>query len=207
MGITQPFIYFSTSLLHKAFTIQPDNQSQLIAGCLAGNRATQAELYHLFAPKMMIVCMRYSQNVQEAEEILHDGFIRVFKFLGQFSQKGCFEGWIRKIMVNCALQKIRSQMNVKPVIPFNAEAYELADKDDVIGQISGKEMLKLVQALSPAYRIVFNLYHFEGLKHREIAVLLKIEVGTSKSNLAQAKRILQNAVMQNLKTANRISYG
>lgn len=151
--------------------------------------------------------MRYSKNLEEAEEILQDGFMRVFKFIGQFKQEGSFEGWIRKIMVNCALHKVRSQMNLKPVVSFNLEAYEHADADDVIGQISGKEMLKLVQALSPAYRMVFNLYHFEGLKHREIAVLLNIEEGTSKSNLAQAKRILQNAITQNFKTANQISHG
>lgn len=151
--------------------------------------------------------MRYSKNLEEAEEILQDGFMRVFKFIGQFKHEGCFEGWIRKIMVNCALQKVRSQMNLKPVVSFNADAYVHADTNDVVGQISGKEMLKLVQALSPAYRMVFNLYHFEGMKHREIAALLNIEEGTSKSNLAQAKRILKNAVTQNSKIANQINHG
>ena len=145
----------------------------------------------------MIVCLRYSKNLEEAEEILQDGFIRVFKFISQFKSEGSFEGWLRKIMVNCALQKLRNQINLRPLISLNAEMHDEAYEDAIIETISGKEMMQLVQALSPAYRLVFNLYHFEGYKHREIAELMSIEEGTSKSNLAQAKRILQNAVKKN----------
>jgi RNA polymerase sigma factor (sigma-70 family) len=149
----------------------------------------------------MIVCMRYAKNLEEAEEILQDGFMRVFTFIGQFKQEGSFEGWIRKIMVNCALQKLRNHINLKPVFSLDADLHTHPYSNDIVESISGKEMLKLVQALSPAYRMVFNLYYFEGMKHREIAELLHIEEGTSKSNLAQAKRILQNAVTQHLKIA------
>jgi len=148
----------------------------------------------------MIVCMRYSKNLEEAEEILQDGFIRVFKFIAQFKHEGSFEGWMRKIMVNCALQKMRNRVNLRPVIYLDTEG-NYNNAVDIIDGISGKEMLKLVQNLSPAYRMVFNLFHFEGLKHREIAALLNIQEGTSKSNLAQAKRILKNAVLQNIKIA------
>lgn len=149
---------------------------------------------------MMIVCLRYSKNLEEAEEILQDGFILVFKCIDQFKFSGSFEGWVRKIMVNCALQKLRSQVNLRPVVSLNIDVHDKSFGDELIEHICGKEMIQMVQALSPAYRLVFNLYHFEGYKHREIAELLGIEEGTSKSNLAQAKKNLQAAVKKN--TAN-----
>lgn len=168
-----------------------DSINDMIAGCMEGNRGCQADLYERYAPKMMIVCLRYSKNLEEAEEILQDGFIRIFKFIGQFKNEGSFEGWIRKIIVNCALQRLRSQVNLRPVLSLNAEAHEVYYEENIIENINGKEMIQMVQTLSPAYRMVFNLFYFEGYKHREIAALLGIEEGTSKSNLAQAKRILQ----------------
>ena len=179
----------------------------IITGCIAGNRNCQSDLYKLFSPKMMIVCLRYSKNLEEAEEILQDGFIRVFKFIGQFKNEGSFEGWVRKIMVNCALQKLRSQVNLRPVISLNAESHDETFQNTIVENMNGKEMMQMVQELSPAYRMVFNLYHFEGYKHREIAELLGVEEGTSKSNLAQAKRILQNAVNKNLSTEKRALNG
>jgi RNA polymerase sigma factor (sigma-70 family) len=155
----------------------------------------------------MILCLRYSKNTTEAEEILQDGFIRVFRFIGQFKGEGSFEGWLRKIMVNCALQKLRSQLNLRPLVPFSTTYHEEPYEDDIVENISGKEMLQMVQALPPAYRMVFNLYHFEGYKHREIAAMLGIEEGTSKSNLAQAKRILQKAVKKNIHVESKAING
>lgn len=184
-----------------------DNIKNILAGCIAGNRGCQSNLYNVFSPKMMIVCLRYSKNLEEAEEILQDGFIRVFKFIDQFKNEGSFEGWIRKIMVNCALQKLRSQINLRPVVSLEVDKHDDISEDIIIESISSKEMLNLVQTLSPAYRMVFNLYYFEGYKHREIAKLLGIEEGTSKSNLAQAKRILQNAVKKNLSIEKKILNG
>lgn len=194
-------------MVNNTAIILSDKETRLIAGCVACNRTFQSELYTIYAPKMMIVCMRYSKNLEEAEEILQDGFMRVFKFIKQFKQEGSLEGWIRKIMVNCALQKLRSQVNLRPVISLDAESNNYSSNIDIAGDLRGKELLKLIQNLSPAYRMVFNLYHFEGLKHREIAALLKIEEGTSKSNLAQAKKNLQNAVIQNLKIAKQTHNG
>jgi RNA polymerase sigma factor (sigma-70 family) len=184
-----------------------DNLKDIIAGCITGNRNCQSDLYALFSPKMMVVCLRYSKNLEEAEEILQDGFIRVFKFIGQFKNEGSFEGWIRKIMVNCALQKLRSQANLRPVVSLQPEMDEEHYEDNIIENINGKEMMEMVQALSPAYRMVFNLYYFEGYKHREIAEKLGIEEGTSKSNLAQAKKNLQTAVKKNLTVEKKILNG
>ena len=110
-------------------------------------------------------------------------------------------------MVNCALQKLRSQVNLRPVVSLNAAEHEESSEENITATISGKEMLQMVQALSPAYRMVFNLYYFEGYKHREIAMMLGIEEGTSKSNLSQAKRVLQNAVKKNLTIEKKILNG
>jgi RNA polymerase sigma-70 factor (ECF subfamily) len=184
-----------------------DHLKNIIAGCTAGNRTCQSDLYKLLSPKMFIVCLRYSKNTEEAEEILQDGFIRVFKCIGQYKFAGSFEGWVRKIVVNCALQKLRSQVNLRPVVSFNINVHDKSYADDTIENISGKEMIEMVQALSPAYRLVFNLYHFEGYKHREIAELLGIEEGTSKSNLAQAKKNLQAAVKKNAANEKMILNG
>jgi RNA polymerase sigma factor (sigma-70 family) len=184
-----------------------DSLKNIISGCIAGNRTCQSDLYKLFSPQMMIVCLRYSKNLEEAEEVLQDGFTRVFKFIGQFRNEGSLEGWIRKIMVNCALQKIRSQASLRSVIPLNTALHDEQYEDSIIENMSGKEMLTLVQALSPAYRMVFNLYYFEGYKHREIAAMLGIEEGTSKSNLAQAKRILQTAVKKKSVSEQKVLNG
>ena len=186
---------------YKTYDIPPDNNSLLIEGCIAGDRSSQFLLYNLYSPKMMIVCLRYAKNREEAEEILQNGFIQVFKFIGQFKHEGSFEGWIRKIMVNCALQKLKNNLHLKPVVSLDTRDYDLYYGNNILEHINGKELLKLVQTLTPAYRTVFNLYVFEGMKHREIAELLQISEGTSKSNLSDARNILQKKVAISLKVA------
>jgi RNA polymerase sigma factor (sigma-70 family) len=185
----------------KPFSISSRKELQLIAGCVAGDRNSQSMLYDLYAPKMMIVCLRYSKNKEEAEEILQNGFLRVFKFISQYKREGSLDGWIRKIMINSALQKLRNNVHLKPVISIDTRTYDLSYAHDIIEQIDGKVLLQLVQSLSPSYRTVFNLYVFEGMKHREIAELLNISEGTSKSNLFDARTILQKKITTNLKVA------
>ncbi len=167
----------------------------LISECLAGHINAQSALYAMYAPKMMVVCMRYSKNVQEAEEILHDGFLNVFRYLHTLKEKNAFEGWIRQIMVNCALQKIKRANKIEKTIALENIENVLEDDTDIVSHLSGKEMLRLIQKLTPAYSLVFNLYYFEGYKHKEIATLLDINEGTSKSNLFQAKRQLKEMIV------------
>ena len=176
---------------------------QLIAGCLEGNRQSQNRLYNLFVPKMFAVCLRYSKDREEAEEILQEGFIKVFEFIHQYKFSGPFEGWMRKIMVNCALQKYRSKRQLHAVINIDVTAAELPVNEDIISQIGTKELLKMVQQLSPAYRTIFNLYVLEGMKHREIAKQLGISEGTSKSNLSDARSCLQKAVNNSMRFAEQ----
>ena len=181
----------------------PEKFKDLIDGCVAGDRQSQNELYSLLGPKMYAVCLRYAKNRDDAQEILQDGFIRVFGFMHQYKYNGSFEGWVRKIMVNCALQKFRTKAQMHAVVNIDFVDETPFSSSDILAQIGVKELLKLVQQLSPGYRIVFNLYVFEGMKHREIAELLSISEGTSKSNLSDARSFLQKAVQHSLLAAKQ----
>lgn len=171
---------------------------QLIEGCLKGNSQSQTRLYNLLLNKMFVVCLRYCSNREEAEEVLQEGFMKMFDHMHQFKFEGSFEGWVRKIMVNCALQKYRTKRHLRVAMDIDAAEDIGISADDVTSHLGTKELMNLVQQLPPAYRMVFNLYVFEGMKHREIADLLKISEGTSKSNLSDARQILQKAIKANL---------
>jgi RNA polymerase sigma-70 factor (ECF subfamily) len=139
---------------------------------------------------MMGVCLRYSKNRMEAEEILQEGFIKVFTCLHQYKFKGSLEGWIKRTMINCALQKLRTKNSLHPVIDINDLSERYIDMDTITG-LHAKELLALIQNLPTMCKLVFNLYVFEGFLHREIAEMLHISEGTSKSNLHDARMILQ----------------
>jgi RNA polymerase sigma-70 factor (ECF subfamily) len=143
---------------------------------------------------MLVICMRYSRSREEAEEILQEGFYRVFKYIHQFKNQGPFEGWLRKIMINAALQRYRSKAHLHPVIHIDLANKELSDDTDIFSDLHAKELIRLVQSLPTAYRLIFNLFVFEGFKHREIAQMLGISEGTSKSNLSDARAILQKSL-------------
>jgi RNA polymerase sigma factor (sigma-70 family) len=174
---------------------------RLIQGCIAGDRNSQRQLYELYSPKMFTVCLRYSESREEAEEILQEGFLKVFESISKFRFEGSFEGWVRKIMVNSALQKYRRRYRLHAVVDIESTVLEDHYHGDIVSQISMKELLHMVQQLTPAYRTVFNLYVFEGYKHREIAELLGVSEGTSKSNLSDARSVLQRMINNSLKIA------
>jgi RNA polymerase sigma factor (sigma-70 family) len=185
----------------KGHDIIVGDLQNLINGCLARERASQRKIYEIFGPAMMGLCLRYAKNREEAEEILQDGFLQMFKHISQFKNTGSFEGWLRKIMINTALQRYRSQANLFTVIPVTDEhsmPYQEAGPED---KMKEKELIKLIHTLPPAYRMVFNLHVFEGLKHREIAKLLNITEGTSKSNLSDARNFLRKHLTPELKLA------
>ncbi len=142
----------------------------------------------------MGVCIRYAKSREEAEEILLEGFLRVFTYIKKFRGTGSFEGWIRRIMVNCALQRYRNTTNLYAVLPLDAGKPDAITHPDTYSNLGKKELALLVQSLPAGYRIVFNLYVFEGFKHHEIAGALSISEGTSKSNLHDARAILQKAL-------------
>lgn len=169
----------------------------LIKDCAAGKASAQEHLYGLFAPKMFGVCMRYSKDQTEAEDNLQEGFIKVFQKIDSFRHQGSFEGWVRRIMVNVSLEKFRKQHHVYPV--ENMEKFDSAEEEETTGvELSAKDLMKLIQELPPRYRMVFNLYVFESMSHKEIARELSISEGTSKSNLARARMILKDRVKNEL---------
>ena len=196
--ISKVFEKHPTKSLEKSSIVQrpfilTDHQT-LLKSCMAGDRTSQAALYTMYAPKMLGTCLWYAKNKEEAEEILQDGFIRVFRFIHQFSGKGSFEGWIRKIMVNAALQKHRKNNPLMIVSPLERSIIEIPEFPDILEKLASKDLLKMVQNLPPSYRIVFTLHVLEGMKHREIAQLLGISEGTSKSNLFDARNLLKKAL-------------
>ncbi len=184
-------------------SLQEEHLKQIIDGCLKGERQSQNYLYNLFASKMFLVCLRYAKNREEAKEILQEGFIKVFTSIGQYKFLGSFEGWMRKIMVNCALQKYKGKAKLYSVIDIEAAPLGHLSCENVTSRLDTKEILQHIQKLPPAYRMVFNLYVFEGLKHREIAEQLGISEGTSKSNLSDARTILQKAINQSVAAEQR----
>lgn len=194
-----PTIYMPIATIPKNPVYLLEQPVQLIQACINGDRHSQSKLYEHFKTKMFGVCLRYSKNREEAEEIMQEGFVQVFKSLHNFKHAGSFEGWIRKIMVYSAIQHYRAKPKMHPVPDtWDAQAEETGN-DEITARLYKKELLVMVQALPPACRMVFNLYVFEGMKHREIAEQLGISEGTSKSNFFDAKLILQKAVTNSLK--------
>lgn len=173
------------------------SDSDLIDGCLQGDRRMQYELYQRFAPKMYGVCLRYAANAAEAEDILQEGFIKVFGKLDSFRREGSFEGWVRRIFVNTAIEHFRKKSYLQPITDKEEGVYE-AKNLSVLDNLAEKDIIGLVQELSPGYRTVFNLYVVEGYTHREIADQLGISEGTSKSQLSRAKLILQDLVQTHI---------
>ncbi len=163
-------------------------------------------MYRGFAPRMFTVCLRYCKDRHEAEEILQEGFIKIFSSLQQYRHEGSFEGWMRRVMVTTALQRLRSRTPLHAVLPVNNDAHHsLADDEKIESGLNAKELLALVQALPTVYRTVFNLYVFEGYRHKEIAELLNISEGTSKSNLYDARQWLKEKIVagKNLDNAKK----
>lgn len=175
----------------------------LIQSCIQKDRQAQNALYHGFAPVMFTVCLRYAKNRHEAEEILQEGFIKVFTHLHQFRNDGSLEGWIRRIMVTTALQRIRGKSPLHVLLPVEHASDEAADDEQIESNLQAKELIALVQSLPTVYRSVFNLYVFEGYRHREIGELLGISENTSKSNLYDARQLLKEKLASRQPTAKK----
>lgn len=179
-----------------------DDIKYIVQECLAGKRQAQERLYGLYSAKMFGICLRYCKNYDEAKDILQEGFLKVFSKLGQFSFAGSFEGWVRRIIVNTAIEKLRSQSRNVPLENAPDLFTELEEED--LPALSAGEMMEMIQALPAQYKLVFNLYVFEKMQHKEIAEMLGISEGGSKSNLSRARAILQEKVKQKIGDKIRI---
>jgi len=164
---------------------------QLISKCSNNDTKAQSELYNLFSSKLFSICLKYSRNYAEAEDNLHDAFVIIFNKISQFKNKGSFEGWLKRITINTALQCYRNK-GVFDIINENVIEDVVLDVDN--DDISIDFLLKIIQELPDRYRLVFNLYVLDGYSHNEIGSMLKITTGTSKSNLARGRQILKEKI-------------
>ncbi len=171
-----------------------DNHEELIAGCLRKDRRSQQRMYEIFFGKMLAICMRYTKNVDQAQDLVQEGFIKVFDNLGKYKHDGSFEGWVRRIFVNNAIDSFRRKKHDHILPDSDMQLINLADDTDEhaffeeqLQEIRPEDVMAAMQQLTPAYQMVFNLYVMENMSHQDIADKLGINVGTSKSNLSKAR--------------------
>jgi RNA polymerase sigma-70 factor (ECF subfamily) len=164
---------------------------KLIKQCQDKELKAQKALYEIYSSKLFSLCLKYSKNYAEAQDNLQDAFISIYENIHQFKHKGSFEGWMKRIVINTALQRYRNQK----VFSLNYEENLIQPENDYSeNNISLNELLKCIQELPNRYRMVFNLYVLDGYSHKEIAEMMEISVGTSKSNLARGRQILKDKV-------------
>lgn len=164
---------------------------QLIQKCSKNDTKAQAELYQLFSGKLFSVCLKYCKNYAEAEDNLQDAFVTIFNKISQYKHKGSFEGWLKRITINTALQRYRNQGVFEIIDDTNIEDVEVTVEDD---DVTLEYLLQIIQELPDRYRLVFNLYVLDGYSHKNIADMLDITIGASKSNLARARKILKDKI-------------
>lgn len=166
-------------------------EKELIELAIANNRSAQQKLYTQFSPKMLSVCRQYIKDIQQAEDIMITAFMKVFTNLNKFEFNGSFEGWIRRIMVNESISFLRVQKKVNFI---DDETFFEERFNNIESKFSVDDIQSLIDNLPDGYKMVFNLYAIEGFKHQEIATLLGINEGTSKSQLSHARKMLQNQI-------------
>jgi len=167
----------------------------LMEGCKAGDRKMQEMLYKQTASKMLAVCMRYAKDRMEAEDVLQMGYIKIFQKVKEYRGEGSFEGWIRRIMVNTAIESYRKNLRSLSIVPIE-DAYGQPSQGFDFSSLGMQDLLKVIQKLADGYRMVFNMYIIEGYSHKEIAETLGISEGASKSQLSRARAILQQEIIK-----------
>ena len=163
---------------------------QLIHDCKNNDTKAQEQLYRLFSSKLFAICLKYSRNYAEAEDNLQDGFLIIFDKIHQYNFKGSFEGWIKRIMINNVLQQYR-KVSFLELTNENISDEPEVEIDD---SVSLEFLMEIIQELPDRYRLVFNLYVIDGYSHNDIAEMLEISTGTSKSNLSRARMILKEKI-------------
>ncbi|NUM49656.1 MAG: RNA polymerase sigma factor [Flavobacteriales bacterium] len=164
---------------------------QLVEGCVKKQALAQKTLYDKYSRKMLGVCLRYASSTDEAQDILQDGFIKVFDKIEAFNAKGSLEGWIRRVMVNTALDNFRKNKKHMNQTDVDDVKYLLKADNFVVESLEAKALLKIIQTLPTGFRTVFNLYAIEGYSHKEIGVMLDVSEGTSKSQYSRARAYIQ----------------
>lgn len=173
-------------------------EPELIQQCLKGEAKAQKKLYEIYSRQMFGICLRYSNTREDARDIMQEGFVKIFTKLSQYSGKGSFEGWMKRIFINCALEHYRINKVYNDQSDVE-QAYDVSYNNFTLEKISQKEILAVMNKMAPGYRTVLNLYAIEGYSHAEIAEILGISEGTSKSQLSRARVVF----MQELKKINK----
>jgi len=168
-----------------------ENDYELVDACLEGNPSAQRSLYDRFSSKMYGVCLRYAKNEEEALDILQDGFVKVFQKLDKFKKEGSLEGWIRRVIVNTALDQIRKNKKEQGNVAIDKVEFMVSSNEYIIENLMAEDLLNILQQLPAGYRTVFNLFAIEGYSHKEIAEELGVTENTSKSQYSRAKSYMQ----------------
>lgn len=171
------------------------NDQQLIAGCKKGDGRCQRALYQLYHPKMLGVCIRYASNRDDAQDVLQEAFIKIFKNIEGFKGSGSLEGWIRRIVVNTALEHYRRQKKQRMETEIEHESLMVVARSSADDDVQLEDLLQFIQRLPSGYRMVFNLFAIEGYSHEEIAEQLGISVNTSYSQYHRARTLLQKTLL------------
>lgn len=179
-----------------------ESDKVLANGCLEGDIMSQRKLYARFAGKMMGICLRYASCEAEAEDLLQEGFIKVFGKLEMWTGKGPLGGWIRMIIINTALEHYRKNKNLRLTTDLDEVDKQSVPNDDAIELMAAAELLQKIQQLPDGYRMVFNLYAIEGYTHKEIGDMLNISLNTSKSQFSRARAILRKIILDEEKNLN-----
>lgn len=174
------------------------SEEQIITGCMKNSRKAQKALYDKYASTMFAICLRYGSNRAEAEDMLQDGFVKIFLNISQYSGKGSFEGWIKRIIINNAISVHRKNLKHYYHQPFDdVNENDIVEEEDLIeDELTYDELFSLINELPEGYKMVFNLHVIEGFKHKEIAEMLNIDQGTSKSQFSRARAFLKNKIKE-----------
>ena len=171
-------------------------EQAIIAGCLHNDPTAQRELYNRYSPKMLSVCYRFAQNREDAEDMLQEGFIKVFTQMHTFQNKGAFEGWIRRIIVHTCINFLKKYKKFNESMDLTYATNLQAKDETVPSMMQGKQVVECIRILPLGYKTVLNLYAIEGFSHREIGLMLDIEESTSRSQYTRAKAMLENLLIK-----------
>lgn len=192
-----PTLFYREHLVLTERSLKARNIQKIVKGCVQHKGWAQKVLYDLYSSKMMGLCLRYTKNKPDAEDIFQDGFIKIFENIQQLQKVETLEWWMKKIFINEALQLFKHRKNINFTHDYNSTQLQTSEADEILQRLGVEEITQLIQDLPSGMQLVVNLYIVEGYPHKEIAELMGISEGTTKSQLYDARKILQKKLIQN----------